>query len=310
MAFFSVIIPSFNRRILLARTLESVRLQRHTDFEVIVVDDGSTDEAGEPVVPRDARIRVIHQEHLGPGASRNRGAESASGEYLAFLDSDDLWFPWSLEVFRTLIARYDRPALLCGNYQHFADESELARVREEPARAEYFADYLASWQRHRVVGAGMIVVRRDTFAAVGGFTTEPCNLEDHDLALRLGDARGFVQLATVTLGWRRHPGNTSHAMSRNVAGCQRLLREERAGRYPGGEAQAAARREIITQHTRSTSLECARAGWLAAAWRIYRATLDWHVALGRWKYLTTFPLYLAAAAVWRLRPSPRPEPLP
>lgn len=307
MAFFSVIIPAFNRRALLARTLESVWSQRHQDFEVIVVDDGSTDGTAAFLESLHGRLQVVYQDHRGPGASRNAGAARATGEYLAFLDSDDLWLPWSLDVFRTLIARHQRPALLCSNYQQFAAESELSGVREDPARGEFFSDYLASWHHHRVVGAGMLVVHRPAFETVGGFTTEPCNLEDHDLALRLGEASGFVQITTLTLAWRRHAGGTTNEMAKNVAGCQRLLRAERAGDYPGGPGRAAARRQIITQHARPTSLECGRAGLLADAWSIYRATLRWHVALGRWKYILTFPPYLAFAAVSHLVRHSPPE---
>lgn len=299
---FSVIIPTYNRAGLLARTLGSVFRQRLTNYEVVVVDDGSTDRTGEVLASFADRVRACRQPNRGPGASRNAGAERARGEYLAFLDSDDLWFPWSLETFQTLIDRYQQPALLCGNFLQFETDAELDGIQEEPARGDYFVDYLASWQRHRVTGAGMVVVRRDVFLGAGGFTAASCNLEDHDLALRLGVAPGFVQVSNLTLGWRRHPGGITNEMGKSLAGGWRLIRTEQSGGYPGGYARARARLEIITQHIRSVSLEFVKAGMFADAWALYRSTLRWQVALGRLKYLMIFPPYLTLTAArfrWR-----------
>lgn len=304
---FSVIVPTCDRAALLERTLASVRAQRFADFETIVVDAGSADSTAELLARLAPHVTSHRVDRAGPGTSRNAGAARARGDYLAFLDSDDLWFPWSLEVYAALIERHGAPALLAGNYMQFANEAELSGVSESPAGGRWFRDYLASWSDHRVVGAGMTVVRRDAFLACGGFALDADNLEDHDLALRLGEAAGFVQVDTVTLAWRRHEAATSRQMPRNIEGCWRLLRTERAGGYPGGNARAIERRHIITSHLRSTSIECARAGHRVEAWRLYWATLGWHAALGRWKYVLSFPPYLAVAAAVGLGSTPSPE---
>src|SRR5262245_47305484 len=91
MPLFSVVIPSFNRVALLATTLKSVFAQRFTDFEIIVVDDGSTDATMDYLESLEHRVKVFGQQNQGPGAARNRGARHSGGAYLAFLDSDDLW---------------------------------------------------------------------------------------------------------------------------------------------------------------------------------------------------------------------------
>jgi glycosyltransferase involved in cell wall biosynthesis len=93
---FSVIIPTYNRAALLCTALDSVFAQTFTDYEVIVVDDGSTDGTAAMVASYGGRVRYFQQQNKGPGAARNLGAQHATGEYLAFLDSDDLWFPWTL----------------------------------------------------------------------------------------------------------------------------------------------------------------------------------------------------------------------
>src|SRR3954469_24597909 len=99
MPFFSVIVPTFNRLDLLKATVQSVLSQRYTDFEFIVVDDGSCDNTLDYLCDLGARTIVLRQSNKGPGSARNRGARIAAGEYLAFLDSDDVWFPWTLSVY-------------------------------------------------------------------------------------------------------------------------------------------------------------------------------------------------------------------
>ncbi len=293
---FSVIIPTRDRRALLARTLESVFAQTHQPAEVIVVDDGSSDGTLEFIKALGNRVGLVQQRHRGPGAARNAGAAAATGDYLAFLDSDDLWFPWSLASFAEAVERYGRPALVCGCFRQFVDEHELAGCHELPVAGEAFSDYLSVWPSQPIVGASMMAVRRDEFLSVGGFAEEAVNLEDHDLSLKLGTARGFVQLRQpVTMGWRLHAGAITREVEKSVAGCRLLVATERAGAYPGGDERAQVRRSIIAGHARSVSLECLKAGHVGNAWRVYRDLLPWHVSLGRWKYIGVFPVYAVAA---------------
>src|SRR5215210_566395 len=94
----SVVVPLYNKATFVRRTLNSIAQQTYTDFEVIVVDDGSTDGgAGIVLTEGDPRVRVVTQENMGPGAARNRGISEARGELIAFLDADDEWFPRYLE---------------------------------------------------------------------------------------------------------------------------------------------------------------------------------------------------------------------
>ena len=106
---FSVVIPTYNRAQLLRGTLESVWRQHFADFETIVVDDGSTDQTQEYLCTLGDKVQVIRQENCGPGAARNAGARAARGDYVALLDSDDLWFPWTLNVFANAIEQFGRP---------------------------------------------------------------------------------------------------------------------------------------------------------------------------------------------------------
>jgi hypothetical protein len=94
----SVIVPLYNKASYVGRTLDSIESQSFSDYEVIVVDDGSTDDGAEIVQRRaNPKVRLISQTNQGPGAARNRGIAEAAGQYLAFLDADDEWMPGFLE---------------------------------------------------------------------------------------------------------------------------------------------------------------------------------------------------------------------
>ncbi len=101
MALVSVVIPTFNRAYCLARTLDSVLAQTHADLEALVIDDGSTDGTRELIQARYAaepRVRYIQQENRGVAAARNHGIRMARGDFVALLDSDDIWQPWKIEL--------------------------------------------------------------------------------------------------------------------------------------------------------------------------------------------------------------------
>lgn len=293
---FSVIIPTYNRSELLRATLDSVFEQTFTDYEVIVVDDGSTDRTAQMVAGYGGKVRFLQQQNCGPGAARNLGAKHSKGEYLAFLDSDDLWFPWTLEIYQKLIVRYQYPAFLAGKPLRFLEEKEChANVGSEP-QAVSFPDYLASGDQWRWWGASSFVIRRDAFEAAGKFTNEWVNGEDADLALRLGLGPGFVQVTNpATFGYREHDSSAMKNFSKTLAGIWLGIHTEHAGKYPGGGGRSQERWRILTRHARPVTFTCLQHGFRQEAWNLYRATFAWNVALGRWKYLAGFPLKVLLA---------------
>jgi glycosyltransferase involved in cell wall biosynthesis len=289
----------------LKRTLSSVWAQTFNDFEVIVVDDGSTDGTREWLASEGKRMRAITQANRGPGAARNRGTTEARGEYVAFLDSDDVWPSWALDTFAALISRHNLPAVLAGAAMEFRDERELELICREPLRADYYTDYFASFQAGHFAAAGWMVVRRDVLLAYGGFIEERVNAEDHDLLFRLGTELGFVKvLAPVTVCWRRHLASETAAHGRTFAGILRMVAQERYAAYPGGASRMRERRDILTRHARPVIFGCLRQGLRREAWTLYRATLAWNVSLGRIRYLAAFPVL---AAISRLRAMTAPK---
>lgn len=299
---FSVVIPAYNRAALIEGTLKSAFDQTETDYEVVVVDDGSTDGTAE-VVERIAEaqgggdLRLFRQPNGGPGQARNTGIERARGEYVVFLDSDDRWFPWTLATYRQALQEADWPTFLSSTGVGF--EGAEPSPPSKPI-VHCFPDYLASSEKAISIEGCAVAVRREALNRVGGFVTERINAEDCDLWLRLGQAPGYVHIEFPrTFRYRRHDGSAVTNLPRTTAGILNMIRAERAGRYPGGHRRVRRRRAIITRHSRAASLTLLRAGRFQDALRIYKDTLTWNVRLGRVKYVFGFPSLLLAKALRR-----------
>jgi len=290
MPLFSVVIPTYNRLSLLRGTFESVRRQSYSDFELIVVDDGSTDATRDWLTSHKGAVRVIEQSNRGPGAARNLGVREARGDYVAFLDSDDLWFPWTLNAFAHAIRRHGGAAILGGKLFEFTEESELFAIRNEPLETSWFPDYISSARHPYYVGSGTCVLHREALEKAK-FLEDRLNAEDHDLILQLGTLPGFVRiLAPLTLAWRRHPTSETGDFTSRVSGALRLLARERAGTYPGGVERLQERQRIIARHIRPTALACLWNGELTKGWKLYCSIIGWNILLGHWKYVVAFPM--------------------
>lgn len=298
MPFFSVVIPTYNRREMLRDALASIWSQTFSDYEVIVVDDGSTDGTRESLASANAPLRFLTQSHRGPGAARNLGIREAQGEYLAFLDSDDLWFPWTLETYASVILEQGAPAFLTGKPFHFRDKVELSGVTQSALAINSFPDYLASSAEWRGWGVSSFVIRADAMRTCGGFMEANLNCEDLDLALKLGVAKGFVQITSpATFGYRSHATNVTADLMKTVEGEWHQVRTEAAGSYPGGDQRQLERWRILSRHVRPVALECLRTGRRNEAWKLYRATFHWQWRLSRWKYILGFPLFALLSAL-------------
>ncbi|MBK0399761.1 glycosyltransferase [Limibaculum sp. M0105] len=299
--FFSVIIPSFNRLSFLQECIASVRAQTFQDFELIVVDDGSTDGTSDYLASEVPGVHPVRQANAGPGAARNKGASVACGRYLAFLDSDDLWTPWALETYARALARCDACSVIFGNFADFENVEQLAWGERAAFAIDHRACFLDACQEGYFAGAGMMVVERAVFEDITGFREKRMNAEDHDLALRLGDARGFVQvLSPITVFHRIHGSNETASLAQSYAGMRHLVGTELQGGYPGGRERAAQRRSIIGRHVRPVVLSAARSGQFLEAWALYKATAGWQAREMRFKFLAGAALIIGAAAVRRI----------
>ena len=299
MPFFSVVIPVFNRADLVGATLDSVVAQTYGDWELIVVDDGSTDDTLKILeLYREklgARMQVLRQNHAGPGAARNRAISVATGRYIAFLDSDDLWFPPTLHFYAHILKQHDFPAFLTGKPLVFDSQENWKNAQKctidaiiAGAQIETFADYLSAQLPTDWFSVSSFVVRRD---ALGGkaFCARPINGEDIDFSLQLGVEPGFVNVKQpATFGYRKHAGSITRNYGRTVAGMEFLIESERAGRYPGGKLRRRERLTLLSRHLRPALLQFLVQGHRRRAWRSFARTLGWHLALGRFRFLVGF----------------------
>lgn len=290
MALFSVIIPTYNREMLLREALGSVFAQTCTDYEVIVVDDGSTDGTTEYARSLGDRIRLLQQPNRGPGAARNRGAAAAQGTYLAFLDSDDLWFPWTLATFADMLSQCSegQPLFLAGKAVEIAlNQSEIAAAVAAPAlRYSRFSDYLAAQPEPPWVPTDGVAIQRDAFLHAGGFSEQRANAEDSDLWLRLGTLAGFVEIVAPPLVvYRRHRNSETALQANTLRGITALIEREHHGEYPGGSARHLERTQVILAHVRPMVVACLKAGHWNTAWALYRMTFRWALRARRYRYL-------------------------
>jgi len=295
-ARFSVVIPVFNREESLRKSIDSIVAQTTTDYEVIVVDDGSTDRSCD-VARSYEFVRLIEQENAGPGTARNRGVAEATGEYIAFLDSDDVWFPWTLSLYSKAIDQFDNPAFVTGKPFCFEDESELGTFNESASQFDAYADYFSCSERWLWHGVSSFVIRRDVFEEVGGFAEGRINGEDAELAMRLGDAKGFVHVAAPSMfGYRVHPGNITNDLQKSRAGLQLLINNERKGKFPGGSTRKRERETIISRHVRPFTVAAARRGHWRDALNFYRHVLPESLREVRLRFLLGVPLLAVVGA--------------
>lgn len=176
--FVSVVVPLYNMENEVGRALRSIVNQTHEHFEVVVVDDGSTDQ-GAAVAEKmgDPRIRVVRQPNRGVSAARNRGIEEARFDLIAFLDADDEWGPDFLRTVLTLRSDFPSCAVFGTAYEVHTEEGRRA-AQQRIARGIIQDYYLASSQSEPILTPSTVMVERQALALVGGFPEGTTQGED------------------------------------------------------------------------------------------------------------------------------------
>ncbi len=185
----SVVVPLYNKAAYITRTLESIRRQTWTDFEVVVVDDGSTDGGGDIAAHfGDARIRVITQSNRGNGATRNRGIAESRADLIAFLDADDSWEPQFLEAVARLHSSYPTAGILATGYRRrFATGPDIEVTARAPRGAHtlLIVNYFRAAREGDLVTSSSVALPRAVVQCVGGFPEGQPMGEDRDLWARI-----------------------------------------------------------------------------------------------------------------------------
>lgn len=171
----SVVIPLYNKEHSIASTLQSVLKQTYQDFEIVIVNDGSTDHSVEEISKvGDPRIRLIHQNNAGVSAARNRGIEEAGGAYIAFLDADDEWKSDYLKTQYELTQKYPECSVFACNYEFKDSQGKVTPtiIRKIPFKGEdgilsnYFEVASCS---HPPICSITIMVKKNAIQSIGGF---------------------------------------------------------------------------------------------------------------------------------------------
>ncbi len=197
----SVIIPTYNRGYVIESAIESVLAQTHRDFEIIVVDDGSTDDTKQRLSRYAGKIRCLEGPHRGAAAARNAGIRQARGEFVAFLDSDDIWLPEKLakvvDVFQHELA-----VGMVTSYLTLIDEQDRRVLGLKPAKRPG-----TTYEGMLLEGSAQssaVVIRRSSLDAVGLFDEEAEGMEDLELFLRVARRFRVVHLDEELGRYRRH----------------------------------------------------------------------------------------------------------
>lgn len=210
----SVIIPTYNHRRYVEETLASVFAQSFSDYEVIVINDGSPDDTAQVLQPYAAagRIRYIEQTNAGQSRARNRGLEEARGEYVAFLDDDDLWMPDKLEWQVASLRGDPKLGVVFGGNEGFSEGGAwMPPQRYVQSRIYRFEDFMLP---NPILSPGQALMRTDVVRGVGGFDATIWGADDWDLYLRLIRTATFLGDSRVALRYRWHAANASRNSAR------------------------------------------------------------------------------------------------
>ena len=252
-ALVSVIIPCFNQARFLGEAIESVLTQSYAHFEIIVVDDGSTDQTAK-IAQAYKQVRYLYQENQGLSAARNCGIEHSSGNYLLFLDADDRLLPKALAsgvaslrqqaecAFVSAHYRYvaedgrplptwreqrtgDESSFISGNYHLIGEDDQ---VLEMWPQAQIKSDhYTTLLQRNYIAMHATVMYRHEIFAQVGGFDRSLPACEDYDLYLRIARQFPVACHDEVVAEYRLHGGNMTRGAARMQGASLRVLEAQR-----------------------------------------------------------------------------------
>lgn len=198
----SVIIPTYNSAEVLERAIDSVLNQSYKNLEVIVVDDGSTDNTKDLVQKYSKHSNFIYkfQQNKGQGAARNKGVSLASGEYLAFLDSDDWWEPEKISLQVEKINSNTNIALVFTNSNYYSNYNiEKIAYPNKWIKLPTTQNYYNILIKQNIIIQSSVLIKSEVFSIIGGFNTDSIyrNTEDYELWLRIARKLEFTGMEQV-----------------------------------------------------------------------------------------------------------------
>ena len=220
----SVVVPCYNQAHFLGEAVESVLAQSYSRFEIVVIDDGSTDNTSE-IAERYRRVRCIRQDNQGLSAARNSGLRQSKGEYVVFLDADDRLLPEALQEGIECLKAHPECAVAFGPYRLIASDGSFLKQRRQPIVDK--DSYAALLQRNYIGVPAVVMYRRAVFESVGGFDSSVDASADADLYLRIARRFAVCSHDKVVAEYRQHGVNMSSNAGRMLRTSLTALRKQR-----------------------------------------------------------------------------------
>ena len=226
LALVSIVIPCYNGAQYLATAIESALGQTHSNVEVIVVDDGSTD-ASAAIVSR-YPVRVVHGSRKGVSAARNRGIAESRGKYLIFLDADDILMPDAISSGIAALLQHPAAKMATGAHQQISAAGNSIAIRNKPLQETDL--YQALLQTNFIECTSSCVFRRDAQQGSEWFDTKLQAAEDYDVYLRLARSGQMVCHDTIVSSYRLHGANVSHKAELMLTSTLKVMKAQRTNR--------------------------------------------------------------------------------
>lgn len=216
---FSVVIPLYNKERSVKNTIESVLTQTNQNFEIIVVNDGSTDKSVIEVLKiKSSKIKLITQKNQGVSAARNRGVLESKFDMIAFLDADDIWFPSHLEILSKVINKNPNHCFFATSFtKGEVPVSDIQGVSYGPIR-----DYYKSAIKSNLVWTSTVVINKKCFETCGGFNVLISRGEDLELWSRIADLYALIKINNTTAKYKidaeNRVSNNKYPIEKSFAG--------------------------------------------------------------------------------------------
>ncbi|AUC77516.1 glycosyltransferase family 2 protein [Olleya sp. Bg11-27] len=188
--FFSIVIPLYNKESYISTTLNTVLNQSFQDFEIVIVNDGSTDQSVSVINTfTDKRIQLIHQQNKGVSVARNTAIKSSTGTYIATLDGDDLWKENHLEELKKCIMLFKNAVLYCNNYEIKRHDGFVTAAKfnfDYNSECLIVPDFFEANIINYIPHSSSVAFKKDIFFKIGAYNTQLHTGQDIDLWIRFG----------------------------------------------------------------------------------------------------------------------------
>lgn len=214
----SVIIPVFNGSQFISQTIDSVFKQTYTNIEIIIVDDGSTDNSVSLVKSLSKDIKIVEQNNKGAAAARNSGVDESKGEFIAFLDSDDIWHPQKLEI---------QIDALRGCEWCYTDTLFLGGINDGISDSFFTKKYegfiLDKIVTGNFIGTSTVLLSRNLFNLAGGFNSSLRSIEDWEFWCRVSSFSEIRYIPQSLVKYRVHPSSVSRSARGNIENHMKVI---------------------------------------------------------------------------------------